>query len=160
MKRMVALVVGLGGCLFALATQTSCSSSLSQPFQNLKQQPITIFRLQNFEPQPAPTAPGAAPGAAGIPPQIQQWLSAGAAMLPPGLLPPGLLPGGTPAPPSAQNVPRFYNFRILGSMNVSDQKQRDEILELFGKESNFQAPKQSCMYAEFGFQIGQGGAPG
>ncbi len=161
MKRIVALGLGLSGCLFALATQTSCSSTLAQPFQNMKQQPITIYRLQNFEPQPEPTAPpGSPPGAAQLPPQIQQWLSAGAAMLPPGLIPPGLLPGGAPAPAAAANVPRFYNFRILGSMNVSDAKQREEILDLFGHESNFQAPKQSCMYAEFGFQIGQGSAPG
>lgn len=133
---------------------TSCSSTLSQPFQNLKSQPITILRLQNYEP------PQAAPGAnlpVQIPPQIQQWLGAGAALLPPGLVPPGLLPGSTPA---ATDGPRFHNFRVLGSAAVTDAKQRDEILDLLGKDSNFQAPRQQCMYAEFGIQIGQGPAPG
>ncbi len=135
----------------------SCSSSLSQPFQNLKSQPITLYRLQNFEPQPpAAGTPAATPQ---IPPQIQQWLHAGAALLPPGLLPPGLLPGGTPAP-AAQDVPRFYGFRILGSAAVTDSKTREEVLELFGKESNFHPPAQSCMYAEFGVQIGQPPPPG
>lgn len=147
---VVVLALGLGS--------TSCSTSLSQPFANLKSQPITIHRLQNFEPQPQQA--GANPAAAVIPPQIQQWLSAGAAMLPPGLLPPGLLPGGTPASPAAANVPRFYNFRILQTVQVTDKQQAEDILELFGKDGNFQVPSQQCMYAEFGFQIGQGPAPG
>lgn len=138
---------------------TSCSSSLSQPFANLKNQPITIFRLQNFEP-PQPQAGAAAPGANMIPPQIQQWLSAGAAMLPPGLIPPGLLPGAAPAGTAAANVPRFYNFRILQTVQVTDQKQAQDILDLFGKDGNFQNPREQCMYPEFGFQIGQPPAPG
>ena len=28
----------------------------------------------------------------------------------------------------------------------------------FGKEASFEPPRQSCMYAEFGFSIGQGAA--
>lgn len=156
MKRTVAFF------LFAAAglvlAQTACSSSLAQPFEQKKQEPITIFRLQNFEP-PQEQAGAAAASPIQLPPQIQQWLSGAAQALPPGLIPPGLLPGGTPAQ-SAQNVPRFYNFRILGSMSVTDKKMREEILDLFGKESNFQTPKQSCMYAEFGFQIGQPPPPG
>jgi hypothetical protein len=146
------LLVGI-----ALAVgSTSCSSTLAQPFQNLKNQPITIYRLQNYEP-PAAQQGAAAPG---IPPQIQQWLSAGAALLPPGLLPPGLLPGGTPAPAAGQDVPRYYGFRILGTAAVTDSKQREKILELFGKGSNWRAPATTCMYAEFGFQIGQPPPPG
>lgn len=142
----------------ALLSSTGCSSALSQPFANLKSQPVTIYRLQNYEPPAAAATPGVP--AAAIPPQIQQWLSAGAQLLPPGLLPPGLLPGGTPAPAAAADVPRFHNFRILGSMAVTDKTQHDDILDLFGHESNFTQPKQSCMFAEFGFQIGYGAAPG
>lgn len=141
--------------LFLALSATSCSSGLAQPFGNMKNQPITIYRLQNFEP---PAAQQGAAGA-GIPPQIQQWLSAGAALLPPGLVPPGLIPG-VGAPAATQNEQRFYNFRVLGFAQVTDAKQREEILELFGKEKNFQAPRQQCMYAEFGFQIGQPPAPG
>jgi hypothetical protein len=143
----------------ALLSTTGCSSALSQPFANMKSQPVTIYRLQNYEP---PAAAAATPGlpAAGIPPQIQQWLTAGAQLLPPGLLPPGLLPGGTPAPAAAADVPRFHNFRILGSMAITDKTQHDDVLDLFGHESNFTQPKQSCMFAEFGFQIGYGAAPG
>jgi hypothetical protein len=162
MKRALRKTVALS--FFALAglalvqTQTACSSSLAQPFEQKKSEPITIFRLQNFEP---PQQQAQQPGAQmpGLPPQIQQWLQGAAAALPPGLLPPGLIPGTTPAP-AAATVPRYYNFPILGSMSITDSKMREEILELFGKESNFQTPKQSCMYAEFGFQIGQAGPPG
>ena len=145
--------LGLG----VLLTSSGCSSTLAQPFQGMKSQPVTVYRLQNYEPPQAAAAPGAVPAA--IPPQIQQWLSAGAQMLPPGLLPPGLLPGGTP-PPASSDVPRFHNFRILGSMAITDKTQHDDVLDLFGHDSNFQAPRQSCMFAEFGFQIGSGPAPG
>lgn len=154
MKRIL-FVLGATALLFG----TGCSSSLAQPFQNLKDQPITVYRLQNYEPPAQAQAPGA-PAGVQLPPQIQQWLSAGAQMLPPGLLPPGLLPGGTPAPAPGGDVPRFHNFRILGSVAVTDKKQRDDVLDLFGHDSNFQTPTQSCMFAEFGFQFGQGPAPG
>jgi hypothetical protein len=146
--------------LSTLTAETGCSSSLAQPFEQMKGQPITIHRLQNFEP---PTAAPAQPGAAaipGIPPQIQQWVSGAASMLPPGLIPPGLIPGTTPTP-AQPDAPKFYNFRILGSVQVSDSSMRDDINKLFGTESSFEAPKQSCMYAEFGFSIGNatGAAP-
>jgi len=153
MKRTFLAVCHFALGLGLLLTSTGCSSTLAQPFAGMKSQPVTIYRLQNYEP------PGAAALPAGLPPQIQQWLSAGAQLLPPGLLPPGLLPGGTPLP-SAMDAPRFHNFRILGSMAVTDKTQHDDVIDLFGKESNFEAPRQSCMYAEFGFQIGYGSAPG
>ncbi|MBX3215871.1 MAG: hypothetical protein KF850_27780 [Labilithrix sp.] len=151
MKRSAAVFVAVAGSLFALISNTGCSSSLAQPFEGMKSQPVTVHRLLDFEQPPA--QPGAAPGALQLPPQIQQWLDGAGALLPPGLIPPGLLPGTTPPP--AENVQRFYNFRIVGTTSVTDNKTREDILELFGKESNFQNPRQSCMYAEFGFQIGQ-----
>lgn len=151
MKRIF-LLLGL----FLLLTTTGCASALSQPFEQLKTQPITIYRLQNYEPPAAAAAPGL-PGFT-LPPQVQQWMSGAAALLPPNLLPPGLIPGTTPA---AANEARFHNFRILGQMVVQDQKQRDEILDLMGHEKNFDVPRQSCpqIYAEFGLSFGtaQGG---
>jgi hypothetical protein len=151
MKRLAAVSLALAGSLFAIITASGCSSGLSQPFEGMKSQPVTVHRLLDFEQQPAQA--GAAPGLPQLPPQIQQWLSGAGALLPPGLIPPGLLPGTTPPP--AENLQRFYNFRIVGTTSVADNKTREEILEIFGKESNFQNPRQSCMYAEFGFQIGQ-----
>lgn len=142
----------------ALTAETGCSSTLAQPFEQMKGQPITIHRLQNFEPPAATAAQPATNGVIpGLPAQLQQWATAAQQMLPAGLIPPGLLPGST-VTPATPDAPRFYNFRILGSVSVSDSKMRDDIDELFGKESNFEAPKQSCMYAEFGFSIGNAGA--
>lgn len=159
MKRTVSfLFFALAGV--ALLLPTACSSSLAQPFESKKQEPITVFRLQNYEPPPPPAGAPAPTGLPQLPPQIQQWLSGAAAALPPGLIPPGLLPGGAPAPTPAANVPRYYNFRILGSMSITDSDMRKNILDLFGNESNFTTPKQSCMYAEFGFQVGQPPPPG
>jgi hypothetical protein len=47
-------------------------------------------------------------------------------------------------------------------MQVMDKGQRDEVLDIFGKESNFDVPRQTCqtLYAEFGFQFGSGSPAG
>lgn len=147
MTRVAAVVFAFVGSFVVLSAETGCSSSLSQPFEGMKAHPVTVHRLLDFEQPPQAT------GIPQLPPQVQQWINGAGALLPPGLLPPGLLPGT--APPPAENVQRFYNFRIVGTTSVADNKTRDEILEIFGKEGNFQNPRQSCMYAEFGFQIGQ-----
>lgn len=139
--------------LSTLTTGTGCSSTLAQPFEQLKAQPVTIYRLQNFEPPAAAAAPAAGATVPGLPPQIQTWMSGAASLLPPGLLPQGLIPGA-PVTPAPTDAPKYYNFRILGTVSVTDSKVRDDIDQLFGKEASFEAPKQSCMYAEFGFQIG------
>ncbi len=154
--KMKRFLVTLG--LFLLLATTGCSSALSQPFANLKSQPVTIYRLQNYEPPAAAAA--ATPGLPGLtlPPQVQQWMSGAAQLLPPNLLPPGLIPGGTPA---ATTEARFHNFRILGQMVISDQKTHDDVLDLFGHESNFDVPRQTCpqLYAEFGLTFGAGAPP-
>jgi hypothetical protein len=142
---LVCLSVGAAGC----------SASLAAPFDTLKKDnaPMTVFRLQNFEPPAAaPGAPAAGPIA--LPPQIQQWITGAAQLLPPGLLPPGLIPGSQ-APAATAQVPRFHEFRILGSVNVADRSIHDEMMEILGKESNFETPRESCMYAEFGVAIAQ-----
>lgn len=149
MKRLAAVLLVVSGSLSALTA--GCSSSLAQPFEQMKSQPVTVHRLIDFE-QPAAQPGAAVPGLPQIPPQIQQWLNGAAAALPPGLIPPGLLPGTAPPPADAA---KFYNFKIAGTTQVTDNKTREEIIEIFGMESNFQNPRQSCMYAEFGFQIGQ-----
>jgi hypothetical protein len=80
-----------------------------------------------------------------------------------GLLPPQLLQGlglgGNPAAPPAPEAPKFHDFRILGYVPVSDPTNRDAIFDLFGHASNFQAPKEGCMFAEFGFTLAQAPNP-
>jgi hypothetical protein len=140
-----------------LAAATGCSS-LSAPFNGMKDSQMTVYRLQNFEPAPPPTQ-AAAPGGLQLPPQIQQWIQAGASLLPPGLLPPGLIPGSAPAAPAVANAPMFHNFRILDYQQITDSSIKSDIVDAFGHQSNFQNPTQSCMYAELGFAIAQPNNP-
>jgi hypothetical protein len=141
----------------ALAAATGCSS-LAAPFNGMKDSQMTVYRLQNFEPAPPPTQ-AAAPGGLQLPPQIQQWIQAGASLLPPGLLPPGLIPGSAPAAAPAANAPMFHNFRILDYQQVTDASIKSDIVDAFGHQSNFQNPTQSCMFAELGFAIAQPNSP-
>jgi hypothetical protein len=163
---MLASVASLAGC-----------ATLSPPFDKMKDTPMTVYRLQNYE-QPA-AQPAAASPAAGVPnflpPQLQTWASEATKLLPPGLLPPGLIPGmgGIPgAPPGAPLVDAncaatpqtvtaqcFHGFRILGYQPVADMKLRSEIAGLFGKETNFTERRDNCLYAEFGFSMAQADNP-
>ncbi len=149
-----ALPAACAGAIAMFAFLPGCST-LSPPFDKMKDSQMTIYRLQNFEP---PVAAAAQPTATGLqlPAQIQQWISAGASLLPPGLLPPGLLPGSAPAPaPAAADAPRFHGFRILEWQPVSDSGVKGDIVDLFGHSSNFQNAATPCMYAEFGFALAQ-----
>ncbi len=152
-KFVLAICVSLLGA-------AACAGSPVAPFDSFKNAPMTAYRLQNYEPPPqaaAPTAPGQIPG---LPPEIQKWVQAGASMLPPGLLPPGLIPGVTPAPAPVDNSPRFHSFRVLGMpANVVDGKLRDELIDIFGYEKNFDDTHGNCVYAEFGFSFARMGQP-
>jgi hypothetical protein len=144
----------------ALSSGTGCAS-LSPPFDQMKGAQMTVYRLQNFE-APAQAASGGATGAMGgltLPPQIQQWITAGASLLPPGLLPPGLLPGTTPQAAPAPDAQRFHGFRILDYRQLDDPSVKSDIVDLFGHGSSFQNSPASCMYAEFGYAIAQANAP-
>ncbi len=142
-----------------LALAEGCGGgALAQPFEGLKAAPITVYRLQNYEPpQTAAAQPGAPALPFQLPPQIQQYWSAIQTAVPAGWLPPGM--GGNAAPSPDANVPRFHDFRILGWIPLQDQKQHDELLDIFGHASNFSAPKETCMYADFGVSITQQGQP-
>ena len=145
-----------GGVALAAVASTGCAS-LSPPFDKMKDQPMTVYRLQNYEvaAMPASAAATTTPGTLQLPPQIQQWIAAGASLLPPGLLPPGLLPGTAPAAAPAADVPRFHDFRILDYQVITDPGESHDIVDVFGHGSNFQASTSSCMYAEFGFAMAQ-----
>jgi hypothetical protein len=145
----------LVGFAAALGMAGTGCASLSPPFDAMKDTQMTVYRLQNFEPPATPQAPAAGTTGLQLPPQIQQWVTAGASLLPPGLLPPGLLPGTAPAQAPAPDAQRFHGFRILAWQPVNDPGVKGDITNLFGHASNFQAPTQSCMYAEFGFAMAQ-----
>jgi hypothetical protein len=141
----------------AMTAATGCAS-VSPPFNGMKDAQMTVYRLQNFEPPPA-AQPQAPTGGLQLPPQIQQWITAGASLLPPGLLPPGLLPGTAPAAPPPPDAQRFHGFRILEWQPVNDPGVKSDIVDLFGHGSNFQNTPPTCMFAEFGFAIAQANGP-
>lgn len=147
----VLLGAATAAALAALAATTGCAS-VSPPFNGMKDAQITVYRLQNFEPPPTAQAP-AATGGLQLPPQIQQWITAGASLLPPGLLPPGLLPNTAPAAPAPPDAQRFHGFRILEWQPVNDASVKGDIVDLFGHGSNFQNTPPTCMFAEFGFAM-------
>ncbi len=142
-----------------LVAGTGCAPTLTPPFDQMKGSNIQVYRLQNYEPPPQAT-PGAG-AAAALPPQLQQWITAGASLLPPGLIPPGLIPGAPGAPPSSQDqAQRFHGFRVLGFMALNDKAQREETLAIFGTKGNFVQASTNCLYAEFGFSFASAtGAP-
>jgi hypothetical protein len=145
---LASVATGFGLCAFS----TGCAS-LSPPFDQMKSSQMTVYRLQNYEPpaqsQAAMTAlPGAAAlGGLTIPPQIQQWITAGASLLPPGLLPPGLLPGSAPQASATPDAQRFHGFRILDYRQIDDPSVKSDIVDVFGHGSSFQSSPASCMYA-------------
>jgi hypothetical protein len=145
----------------ALGAATGCTT-LSPPFDTMKGSQMTVYRLQNYVPPTAPAPAAPSIGGMQLPPQIQQWISAGASLIPPGLLPPGLLPG-TAAAPVQTDTPRFppgpQGFPILGYQQVNDPALASDILETLGRPSDFQPPSQSCMYAELGIAISQPNNP-
>ena len=147
--------------LFVLLLSTQACASLSPPFDKMKDQQMTVFHLQNYEPPQAPVATPGAPAATpfAIPPQVAQWATQTAQSLGLGsLIPPGLVPGSTPPPP-AQNVPMFHEFRILRTQQVADASTRNDIVDIFGHESNFTEKYESCFFPEFGFAIAQPNGP-
>jgi hypothetical protein len=156
------LLAQLALAAVALGAVTGCSS-LSPPFDQMKSSQITLYRLQNY----SPPAQAATPALGGfqLPPQIQQWVTAGASLLPPGLLPPGLIPGSTPAPPATANTQRFppelgpNGFPIIAWQPVTDANVATQIINTLGHQSSFGAPPQNCMYAELGISIAQPNNP-
>jgi len=147
--------VDLAICLSAAIASAGCGT-LSPPFDKMKSSQMTVYRLQNFEPAAQPQAQ-ATPGGWQIPPVLQQWIQAGASLLPPGLLPPGLTQGTSP--PTAADAPRFHGFRVLDYQIVDDMGIRTDIVDVFGTKGNFQNSASSCMFAEFGFAIAQPTGP-
>ena len=154
-----AVTVGLLGLV---AATTGCQATLSPPFNQMKGAQMTVYRLQNYVPPATPQASRRLAGGLQLPPQIQQWISAGASLIPPGLLPPGLLPGTTP--PRRRSPTRSASPGPAGlphpRLPAGERPAlASEILETLGHRSNYQPPTQSCMYAELGIAIAQAGQP-
>lgn len=153
-----------------LIALTAVSASLlaacggaAAPFDRLTDSQVTVYRLQNYEPPaaaatttPAPGIPNLIPGLT-IPPEIQTWVQQGAQGLGgliPGLQIPGITTPTTPVAPVA-DAPRFEGFRILGQSQVLDPKLRENLIDIFGKESNYDEKAGACLYPELGVSYPQ-----
>jgi hypothetical protein len=156
-QRSFALPTAISAALFVAvaALSSACSKPPASPFDTMKGSQVTVFRLQNYEPPAAAAA--TLPGAAVLPQQIQQWLGAGASMLPPGLIPPGLLPGTQAAP--AVDAQRFNGFRILAATSTLTESDKSELADILGHDSSFDDSFAPCMYPEFGIREERVGAP-
>ena len=148
------------GCAVVALLATSCAGTLSPPFDTLSASSVRVFRLQNYEAPSAAATPAA--GGFSLPPEIAQWIKAGASMLPPGLIPPGLIPGAAPAPgAAAADATRFEGFRVLGFADVTDAAMRKELTDVFGHAANFDDAGTACpqgLYAELGISFWRGGS--
>jgi hypothetical protein len=150
--------VALVACMAA-----GCAGSPVAPFDSFRTAPVTVYRLQNWEPPTQATTPGPVIGGGiipGIPVEIDNMIKAGTSIPPPGLIPPGLLPGTTTAATPAVDTQRFHGFRIIGTpANVMDDRIRRELIDIFGIERNFDNTHANCVYAEFGVSFARVGLP-
>lgn len=149
--------LSLTGLLVVLPLAWGCASRTA-PFNEMDQAQITVLRLQGQEvapqPQPAATTPGLIPG---IPPELQQvgqQIGQAINQAVPGLIPPNLLPGmPQPTQPAQPPPPRFKNFVILAQMPLTDEGVKNEILDIFGSESSFQADRGNCFFPGMGVSM-------
>ncbi len=158
-RTIVALVASSASLLVA------CGGAAA-PFDKLSDSAVTVYRLQNYEP-PAAAAATAAPATTGIPslipgltipPEIQTWVQQGAQGLGAlGLQIPGLTTGTTTptTTPVAPDAPRFEGFRIIGQSQVMDSKIREQLIDIFGKDKNFDEKAGACLYPELGVSYPQ-----
>lgn len=146
----------LSALLVLVAAGAGCSKGPAAPFDTLKGSNVVAFRLQNYEPPPqAAATPGPAGLIPGLPPEIQQWVQAGAQglsqLLPPGLLPPGMT--GAAAPPPPPDAPRFHGFRILSQTQVFDSELQEKLADILGDPDNFHNQHSACAYSEMGLSF-------
>jgi hypothetical protein len=150
---MKALSTSVLGLALLLPLATGCASRTA-PFNDLDQASVTILKLQGQEVAATPT-PGGVPGIGGLPipgltPEQQAQLQAGVQQLGqgiqqmiPGLQIPGM-PGTTPQTQPAAQQMRFNGFVILDQRTIADSTTKDELLDTFGKEDNFNQNRGPC----------------
>jgi hypothetical protein len=137
----------LGSIFVLLGTGAACKSSLAQPFDKMQTADMTVYRLQNFEPQPAASA---TPGIPGLPAGIPDLITQGQKLLQQWGLPAIPIPGlGTPTP-AQDTAQRFYTYRILAIRPVADPSVKSDLASLFGSKDNFSDKPDACMYPDFG----------
>lgn len=135
-------------------------ASRAVPFDSLDKAQITIYRIQPPQPQAAIPGVGAANPLGpllqqlGIPPEMQQqwndtlkqWQTMGIPGLPP-------LPGMTPAQPAPQPVLFRGQWQIVDQRPVLEEKQREQLLDLFGSANSFNNRPAQCWTPSMAFSF-------
>ena len=156
-RRFLGAFASLG---LAVPLAVGCAGRTA-PFDEMDKAQITVLRLQGQEPPPAAAAAPGQPGVLpGIPPELQQagqQLLQGINQAVPGLVPPGLLPGQQPGAAAQPPPPRWKGYIMVAQMQLSDEKVRDEILDVFGDEGSFQAEKGNCFFPGMGVSMARPG---
>lgn len=120
---------------------------------------MTVLRLSQPQPQQAAGIPGV-PGIPGLP-IPQEWQQAGQQVLQgmggmiPGLG--GMIPGQQPQQQPQQQ--QFKGYTVGGAMPLSDDRLKDEIIDVFGHESNFNANRGNCFTPGMGVVLQRPNAP-
>jgi hypothetical protein len=150
------VLVGLLGVV-----TSGCASSPVAPFNTMaKAGNVVVLRLQNTESPVAAAQTAPAAGAQslipGLPVDVNNLVQQGAAalqqILPPGTIP--NLPQPAAAPATMPEPKKFYGFRVLGENQVMDSELREKLGKIFGSSDNYEAPKTTCMYPDFGVAFG------
>lgn len=146
--------LGVLAFVAVLPLSAGCASR-AVPFDKLDDAQVTILKLQQPQAAAAPTpAPGGLPfSIPGLTPeqqqQINQFGEAAVQQLQQlGVLPPGFqLPGQPGAAPTAPPKPMFRNqYEIADQRPVVDESLKEQLLDLFGGEDNFNAQRGNCFY--------------
>jgi hypothetical protein len=165
LKKLAGTVVDLLVLLpVALGCVTGCAAR-SAPFDQMDRAQITVLRLSSSQPAGAPAAqPGLLPAIPGvpIPPEVQalgQQVLQGVQNALPGLIPGATLPGLPGAQPQQPPPPQFKGFSIVAQAPVMDAAFRDELLDIFGHESNFNNQAQPCFTPGMGIVLQRPNTP-
>ena len=156
----------LASLVVLLPLAAGCAAR-SAPFDQMDRAQITVLRLSQPQPAAAPLPqagglPGL-PGLPAIPPemaQLGQQALQGLQNALPGVIPPGLIPGmpGLGGQP-AQQLPLFKGFSIVATVPVMDAGLKNELLDIFGHESNFSSQVQPCFAPGMGIVLQRPNAP-
>lgn len=144
----------------ALAPLALGCAARTAPFDQMDRAQVTVLRLQQPQAPQNPLGQAGLPGLPGIPPELQQMGQAvmqGVQNAVPGLQNalPGLIPGAQPQ----QQLPQFKGYSIVAQMPLADEKIKEDLLDLFGRESSFTNQTQNCFTPGMGFVFSQPNAP-
>ena len=147
-------------CFFALLPLLAGCAARSAPFDQMDRAQMTVLRLSH-PPAAAATPMGGLIPNLPIPPQVQQMgqqVLQGVQNALPGLIPNLPIPGMPQAQQQPQ-LPTFKGFAIVAQAPLVDGSLREELLDLFGHESNFSNQVQNCFAPGMAFVMQRPNAP-